>query len=451
MDGMRLEGNRINTQINNAESVEVLKGPSSILYGGQALSGSINVIRKKPQAQHVYDFIFRAGRFNTYQGAGGATGQVFGLRQLLYRADVSYDTTDAWRGAGSRRLNVSASLTWLIGERSRVAVHQTFNRDDFDRDGGVPIAITGLSNFDPSWRFSTPWDFVHVCDSQTNVVFNANLSRSREFRDGFLYRATNDEYFVTEGLTYDPAAYEIDQSSFYFKHHRRPKQNQADLTGRGKFWDMRHVLLLGYEYEDYYNYTNRTPDAGDFFPTPISLATLQETQPPVKQFNMVQKDHFANTINAFYWQDQIKLGERVYVNVGGRFDDFRRSSHSDQISNGMTTLRGPDKNLDQTAYTYRAGIVYAPESHSQLYFSSSSSFQPVTILPPNGKQLVPEAGQNFEAGYRFLGGRGRWQINPAFYWLNRNNVVISKGTGVYDQAGRQSSRGFDVDVTGDVV
>jgi TonB-dependent siderophore receptor len=450
VDGMRLEGNRINTQVNSVESIEVLKGPSSILYGGQALSGAINIVRKKPQAQRAYDFLYRGGRFNTHQVAGGATGRVFGLSQLLYRTDVSYENMDGWRGAGSRRLNVSPSLTWLIGERSRITLHQSFNRDNFDGDGGVPVEVTGLPAFNSSWRFSTPWDFAHARDSQTNVLFNSNLCRSWEFCDGFFYRATNDQYFITEGLSYDPEAYAIDRYALYFQHHRRPKQNQADLTGRGKFLGLRHVLLLGYEYEDYFNYSDRTADGGDFFPTSISLATFKETQPPITQFDIVRRDYFANTINAFFWQDQISLGARVKINVGGRLDDLHRSTHNDPQSDGVAVSPGPEKKLDQTAYTYRAGIVYSPRLDSQLYFSSSSSFQPVTILPSDGKQLVPETGQNFEAGYRFQGGRRRWQINPAFYWLNRNDVVISRGMGLYDQAGRQSSRGFDIDFTGDV-
>ena len=72
VDGMRLEGNRINTQTNNMESVEVLKGPSSVLYGGGALGGIINVVRKKPQGTRAYDLMYRGGRFNSHQIAGGA-------------------------------------------------------------------------------------------------------------------------------------------------------------------------------------------------------------------------------------------------------------------------------------------------------------------------------------------------------------------------------------------
>jgi hypothetical protein len=55
VDGMRMGGNRYSTQTNNVQSVEVLKGPSSILYGRGAVGGVINVVRKKPQATRAYE------------------------------------------------------------------------------------------------------------------------------------------------------------------------------------------------------------------------------------------------------------------------------------------------------------------------------------------------------------------------------------------------------------
>ncbi len=56
VDGMRMGGNRYGTQTNNIESVEVLKGPSSFLYGRGAVGGAINIVRKKPQAAQSLRF-----------------------------------------------------------------------------------------------------------------------------------------------------------------------------------------------------------------------------------------------------------------------------------------------------------------------------------------------------------------------------------------------------------
>ena len=66
VDGMRMGGNRYGTQTNNVQSIEILKGPSSVLYGRGAVGGAINMVRKKPQATRAYDVSYRGGSFNTH-------------------------------------------------------------------------------------------------------------------------------------------------------------------------------------------------------------------------------------------------------------------------------------------------------------------------------------------------------------------------------------------------
>ena len=176
LDGMRMGGNRYSTQTNNVQSVEVLKGPSSVLYGRGAVGGTINIVRKKPQAVRAYDFSYRGGRFNTHQIAGGATGAVGGSDKVLYRLDSSFEASDGWRDAGADRFNLSPALTWLMTDRARLTVHQTFNRDRFDGDGGVPLNIIDLPSYKPELRFSLPQDRVLVEDSQTQAIFSGNLS-----------------------------------------------------------------------------------------------------------------------------------------------------------------------------------------------------------------------------------------------------------------------------------
>ena len=76
VDGVRAEGNRTNTQLTAIDRVEVLKGPSSALYGGGALGGTINLIRKKPSATPAYEITAAAGSWATGRGAFGATGRL---------------------------------------------------------------------------------------------------------------------------------------------------------------------------------------------------------------------------------------------------------------------------------------------------------------------------------------------------------------------------------------
>jgi hypothetical protein len=285
LDGMRMGGNRYATQTNNIQSVEVLKGPSSVLYGRGAVGGTINIVRKKPQAVRAYDFSYRGGRFNTHQIAGGATGAVGGSEKFLYRLDSSLEHSDGWRDAGADRFNLSPALTWLMTDTARLTVHQTFNRDRFDGDGGVPLNIIDLASFKPELRFSLPQDRVLVEDSQTQVLFNGNLSPKWEFRNSLMIQRTSDKYFVTEGVYGDPDADEVFREPLDFHHIRRPIQNQSELVGRLGG----HNLLFGYEYQRDKYRTEVTagddPDClcGYWWLTiaPMNISTLEETQTPL--------------------------------------------------------------------------------------------------------------------------------------------------------------------------
>ncbi|MET0214449.1 MAG: TonB-dependent receptor, partial [Vicinamibacterales bacterium] len=61
VDGIRNEGNRVSTQLANVDRLEVLKGPASVLYGGDAIGAAVNLVLKKPQAEPTYDFSATAG------------------------------------------------------------------------------------------------------------------------------------------------------------------------------------------------------------------------------------------------------------------------------------------------------------------------------------------------------------------------------------------------------
>ena len=184
-----------------------------------AVGGAINIVRKKPQADRAYDFSYRGGRFNTHQVSGGATGPIGNISRALYRLDASYESSDGWRNAGADRLNVSPSLTWNMSEQARMTVHQNFNRDRFDGDGGVPLDIIGRSSYKPDLRFSLPQDRVLVEDSQTYVNFNANISSAWQFRNGFLGQRTSDRYFVTEGVYGDPDSNLVSRETTGFPPH----------------------------------------------------------------------------------------------------------------------------------------------------------------------------------------------------------------------------------------
>jgi iron complex outermembrane receptor protein len=65
------------------DRVEIIRGPSSSLYGAQAFLAVINVITRKPVQLKGVEFSFAPGSFGTYQGRASDGGQHKGIDILL--------------------------------------------------------------------------------------------------------------------------------------------------------------------------------------------------------------------------------------------------------------------------------------------------------------------------------------------------------------------------------
>jgi iron complex outermembrane receptor protein len=451
LDGMRRGGNRYGTQSNNIDAVEVLKGPSSILYGRGAVGGTINIVRKKPQAVRSGEVLYRGGRFNTHQMALGNTGPVGDSNRLLYRVDTSFEASDGWRNAGADRFNVAPSLTWLVNDRSRLTLHQVFVRDRFDGDGGVPLNIVDLPNFKRDLRFSLPQDRVLIEDSQTQALFNAGFGRNWEFRNSVSLQRTSDKYFVTEGVYGSPEENLVYREPLDFHHIRRPVQNQTEVVGRLEGFAT-HNLLLGYEfYRDKYRTEVTAGDDPDCICgywflniAPMDITTMRETQGPL-DIDTVARTTFVNDrTHSYFVQDQIDLAPRVKVNLGYRLDDYKRNVTRQGGFPFRPQLR------DQTAHSYRAGLVVAPTFDQQIYVATSSSFTPVNTVPADGSQLDPSTARNYEVGHRWQGLNNRVDTTAAFYYAVRNNVTVQQSVISFIQVGEQRSKGFDFDLNTDL-
>ena len=460
VDGVRNEGNRMNTQLNSIESIEVLKGPASVLYGGGAIGGAINLVRKRPQRDTAWDLSVAGGSFGTRRVAGGITGGLIG-EKLLGRLDVGFEDADGWRGNAGRRFNVTPSLLWLISPRDQLNLHLTVNRDRFATDAGIPVVDGFVPNIPLDRRFNTTQDFALSEDYNTRIYYNRIIGENLQLRNTFSYRFFNDEYFSAETLSVNPRVNPtlVNRDFLYFDHHRRPVFNQLEAnwnfgTGVG------HQVVGGWEYQRFFNFTHRSA-AASTRATPIDLFNPVETHVN-RSFPLSRVDSFANTFNAFYFQDQVSLTKRLKAMIGGRLDLYRRWSRNDPVRDGVRQP-GARVERERNAPTYRAGLVFQATEWWSVYGSLATSFTPVNVVPFNQITLKPEEGRQFEIGQRFDLLQGRVNLTMAGYDIERRNLAIfvrnvpivdpvtgqSQGTGPqYDQAAAQRSRGFEFDLTG---
>ncbi len=455
VDGVRHVGNRINSQTINIERVEVLKGPSSALYGGGAIGATTNIIRKKPSAQPAYDFSAAVGSWGLGRGSMGATGRLGSTGAALYRVDIGAERKDGFRNNETNRLQVSPSLSWRFGANNQLNVYYTFNRDSFSGDAGIPLVApeTGdVANFFPDVprdrNFRTPYDFAKVTDNNLQVAYARQFNDGWGFRNTFSARPVNDDYFITEFMFVEDDARTVYREYLQFKHHRRPVTNLAEVTGRigGA---MEQNLVFGWESQRFRNRTNTIPGGGVADSTPIDLFNPVETQGPTDA-PLARVAHATDNTNAIYVQDHITLGAKVKAMVGGRYDIYRRTSQNNPVTGGVET-EGPLLRRDAEAFTGRVGLVFQPTPLVDLYGSFANSFRPLTQARPDGSSLEPETGRQIEFGQRFHLAGDRLQVNTAIFHIVRGNVAFSRPGGNFDQASEVTSKGFEADLSTSIV
>jgi len=279
LNGLRIEGNRADSQINSVESVEVLKGPASMLYGTQDTGGTINIVEKQPLATRHYEVVLHGSRWGTGGVELGATGPLHS-DNLLYRFDAAFLHSDGFRSAGSNRLNLSPKLFWRIGSRDQVRLNFSYNRDRFKGDVGIPLLPApdgsfSVPNVPLTNRYNSPGNFEYTNYPTVQLFYDHEFSDNLRLREAAQYQYIGDEYWQSEGIFIDTSTSPLlvrrgaDDFSVYFFHLDHAALSQTDLEGTFHLiW--KHQFVVGYEFDYLFHRTKCSSEAQN---TPIPQST----------------------------------------------------------------------------------------------------------------------------------------------------------------------------------
>jgi len=455
LNGLRVEGNRINTQINSVESVEIVKGPSSMLYGTEALGGLISIVQKKPLSTPLYEAAFKAGRWGMRGAELGVTGPLE-TSNLLGRLDVSMAHSDGFRQAGYDLFNITPALYWKATPSDQLNIHITYNQDRYDLDSGIPLLpdasnqnfplqATIIPSVPLETRYNVPGNFEKASDPIFQSFYEHSFSDNVRVRQAFQYQYRSDEYWNSEGLTVffaDPT--NVLREDLYFNHFDNALLTQTDLLADFQA-GFRHQFLAGFEYDRLSHHTRRS--TADFNSEPlIDLFNPVETAAPTTLFPVRRYDTALTDSKGLYFQDFIELHPKVQFLASGRYDNYNRVSQR-----GLATPVA----IEQNPFTYRlAGNVQVLPQFS-LYTSYGTSFTAQTGRDGNASPLLqlasgddvkPETGWMYEAGARLNFFQNRVTLDASGYHILRKDIIVDRGFGSFDQGGRQISNGAELEI-----
>ena len=439
----------------DVDRVEILKGPSSVLYGRAASGGIVTLITKEPLPAAHGVVSFQADRYGSVRPTFDFTGPLVSSGKLLYRVNGEFANSSNFRDYfHDRRYFLAPALTWKPDHATVIRFLIEYQHGSTTTDYGIPAlgnrpAPVPISNF-----YGEPWQWSHLQSEVGSVDFSRTFARRWVVRSRFHatlvdwnYLDTSSGYIESDNRTLarfsEDAAYPL---RFY--------DWQTDLTGIFKTGPIEHNLLVGFEYgresvvQD--AIFSDAPSIDLYNPVPFSVTLPSPNVITDNFFNPSSPDYFPLDgtsrlmTHGGYVQDQITLLPGLKVVAGSRFEGF--TQRYDEV------IYGTHNRQDNVATLPRVGLTYQPIEPLTFYGSWSRSFSPTLAaqFTPGGQPFKPEFSNQFEVGVRTSELHGRLSSSLAFYRIRASNLLITNpGNPLASiQIGTTESKGIELDTSG---
>ncbi len=425
-----------------AESMTVLRGAASVLYGQTGPGGIVNVVSKTPPTQALHEASLELGNYNHVQAKIDLGGPIRDGSAVRYRV------TGLFRDAGTQvdfqpndRVFVAPAVSWE-GQRSKFTALGHYQRDLTQHFQFLPIVGTAAPSPNgriPATRADGEPGFDHFERHQygAGYQFQQRFGRAWQFVQNTRFDHVGVDYADVFGgtlLESDPTQRLLARNTFTILGASDvfAVDSQAHhVLDRGA---LRNTLMVGAEYQ------RSTFESVDGF----------GDAPPLDAFTphygaaVVRPEPYADAVTTrnqtgFYLHDRVNLRGGVVAMFSGR-----QNVVNDDIDD---RLAGTKTEGDSHKFVWQSGVAYVSPSGLVPHVSYSESFSPLNGTDVNGIRYVPETGQQYEAGVRYQAKGGRAMASAALFDLRRQNVLTPDAGNPNNQiqTGEVRSRGVELE------
>jgi catecholate siderophore receptor len=434
LDGVRDPGSFTRDSF-DYDSVEVLQGPASVLFGNGSPGGLVNQTTKLPTLATRRDASIETGT-NDEARATIDVDQPIG-RNAAVRLNLMGETTGVadrdyvqqrrWGAAPSLALGLNTPTTFTLSyfhqeEKDIPDYGQPFL---FGEPAPVPRSYYyGLKNYDITETN------VNIATATLKHDFNDNLAVTNTLR----YASYWSNYRVTAPIfasdyaggtpvpgtpLSDILVYRDRPSSeglqTYFTDH-------TDVTGRFDTGSLTHTVISGVEVgrqtTDFVRFDNGFEGPDGIAPTPLLSPDAGETAPD--QHTIVSRPNTTSDMIGVYATDQVRLTPQWSLDLGIRFDNYGTKFNDSVTSIGF--------HRDDSKWSPKAALVYQPTDTQTYYFAYTTSFDPASsflTLAPNTQGPAPETAKTYELGAKLRWLSGMMTSSAAVFRIDAANITIA--------------------------
>ncbi len=437
IDGLRIQAsdNVLRAEdISGLESIEVVKGPTSVGFGLALPGGLVNLTTKRPQAETAYKGTLSYGSYGLKEGTFDLNyapdNRAKGAFRIVGRVSDQDDPTDH---VYFKNQYIAPSYNFDLGDKDDLSVIASYQHREYIRQQGIPFSKGDYKKYPSSLFFGEPDHGYDVDVYRLGANYAHYFDNAWVFKQNFAVTKTDTQGnpILASGTNTLPI---IKRSV-----NNQDKQDtnytlDSNLQRNFDFGKINYDVMVGVdmmrERSDYY----RRNDTINSFNAdhPVYGITSTKLGTPTQQLTYSQ-------FTGLYLRNTIKVDDHWIIGLSGRHD-WTQVEIDDVLKNSNS------KNSDN-AFTGSGSVMYRINDMFAPYISYSTSFMPVTDAGENGQLLNPEEGKQAEVGVKLQALDQRLQGYIAYYDLTRKNVTetdISQKFSI--QTGEQVTKGFEAEI-----
>ncbi|EUB99230.1 TonB-dependent siderophore receptor [Rhizobium sp. CF080] len=424
------------------DHVDVLKGPSALLYGQVNPGGLVNQVSREPSPVSTNEVRLEAGSYGRVQGGLYSSGPVssdgtwrYGIGIVGRSSGTRYDDVD------ERRIGIAPAIGWQPDADTSLTISGYYQRDP---EGGY------FNSIYPKFLASAP--FAGALDRDFNIGDPSFDSFERDqYGIGYKFEHRFDD-LVTFRSNFRYSGVDIDMKSL---------QMNGPLTPAGTIprWAVHSIEdASGISFDNHVQFDFETGQAKHKVIAGIDIqrsdssweyllggaSSIDVSNPiygqPIGPFASVIDSDQSLRQTGVYVQDQIEI-DRLRAVLGVRHD---------------WTVQDTDNNLASTssrqsseATSYRAGLLYLFDNGLAPYASYATSFEPVVGTDAGGSPFKPTEAQQYEIGIKYQPSGLDALLTLAAFDIRQQNVLTPGSVpGFNVQQGEIHSRGLEFEARG---
>ncbi|WP_353227473.1 TonB-dependent siderophore receptor [Novosphingobium sp.] len=489
LDGMRDRGQYYRDTF-ALDNVEVLMGPSSMLFGRGSTGGVINQVSNRPRLSPRAEASASVNSNGMTRATAGVNQPIAATVALRIDAMAQAGAPGTRRATAVHDYGVAPALAIGLGTPTVITLNGLVQHNNDRPDYGVsplngaPVAVGRNTVF----GYADDRTIQNV--RAASVALRHNLSDAVTLRDKVQYNAVDTDAVETAANTIGS----VDATGFHalaasamvtptsaaplntlwvrLQSHDRVIHdtslfNQAELAAKFATGALRHDLIAGVEigrdtYRNQNFYRNGTCNG-------VALNPANGLAGYTGCTRLVNPDYTASPANAVsrignlatgradtlavYASDTMAIGAHVKLVGGLRYDRFAATvANSINATNtaGNTTLAS----ASQTVHflSVRTGAIWQPATNQSYYASYSTSFNPsleqLTSTTGITQPLPPERNRAYEAGGKWDIAQGRLALNAALFQITKTNARSQNADSTYSADGTVRVRGVRLGASG---